>query len=177
MANPENIEPHKWKKGQSGNPKGRPRRLISVINSELREQGYDVAHRQDVEDAMRLIINLPMTEIIKMADQKTDDHPFLYKLIAKELMGKKGSDMLHRVLDRSYGRSVQKTDITIDGVSAEGAVIVLPTNGFELRPVEQPDQAPPTKKRRAPTRSRKPSATTKKQTPTRSRKNTNGKTK
>ena len=27
MPNPENIEPHKFKKGQTGNPNGRPRKL------------------------------------------------------------------------------------------------------------------------------------------------------
>lgn len=27
MPNPENIEKHKWKKGQSGNPNGRPKKI------------------------------------------------------------------------------------------------------------------------------------------------------
>ena len=27
MPNPQNVEPYKWKKGQSGNPKGQPRKL------------------------------------------------------------------------------------------------------------------------------------------------------
>lgn len=32
MPNPENIEPHKWKKGQSGNPRGRPKGRTNVRN-------------------------------------------------------------------------------------------------------------------------------------------------
>ena len=30
MPNPENMIPHRWKPGQSGNPKGRPRREITM---------------------------------------------------------------------------------------------------------------------------------------------------
>lgn len=42
MPNPQNIEPHKFKKGQSGNPKGRPRKLPelkSLLNEVMGEEG------------------------------------------------------------------------------------------------------------------------------------------
>jgi hypothetical protein len=33
MPNPQNIEKHKWKKGQSGNPKGRPKKIPDLGTS------------------------------------------------------------------------------------------------------------------------------------------------
>lgn len=42
MPNPQNIEPHKFKKGQSGNPKGRPRKLPelkSLLDEVMGEEG------------------------------------------------------------------------------------------------------------------------------------------
>lgn len=42
MPNPENIQPHKFKKGQSGNPKGRPRKLPelkSLLDEVMGEEG------------------------------------------------------------------------------------------------------------------------------------------
>ena len=33
MPNPENIANHKWKKGQSGNPKGRPKKIPDLATA------------------------------------------------------------------------------------------------------------------------------------------------
>lgn len=45
MPNPENIEKHKWKKGQTGNPNGRPKlipdlkEVIAEVFSQTNERG------------------------------------------------------------------------------------------------------------------------------------------
>jgi hypothetical protein len=46
MANPQNIEPHKFKPGQSGNPKGRPpgRKSLATIIRELENEDFDWKH-------------------------------------------------------------------------------------------------------------------------------------
>lgn len=47
MANPENLLPHRWRPGQSGNPGGRPkkRRLASVLRDLMAEPAGDVPTR------------------------------------------------------------------------------------------------------------------------------------
>lgn len=105
-----------FKKGQSGNPKGRPKKLVSHINAELANEGYTPVQNANITAAYLTIIQLPIDEIKEIANpNKKKDFPFLYKLVAKELIGKRGSEMLERLLDRSFGKSTQRTDITTKG--------------------------------------------------------------
>ncbi len=117
MAGKGRIENLKsWKKGQSGNPKGRPPKLINSINKDLSGKGYSPANNQDVVDAYLTLIQLPLKEVKDIASGTVKkDLPFLYKLVAKELLGKKGSDMLERLLDRALGKAKTTTDITSGG--------------------------------------------------------------
>ena len=110
------IVKYQFKKGQSGNPSGPKPKLVSHITSELNKEGYKPVSKSEMMDAYLTLIQLPYAEIKKIASpsDKTD-HPFLYKLVAKELIGKRGSDMLERLLDRSFGKASQKTDITSNG--------------------------------------------------------------
>ena len=95
MPKPENIEPHKFKKGQSGNPNGRPKKLpeLSKIMADIlgdEKNGLTAAER-----------------ILKAIE-------------AKALKGDiKAAEML---LDRGYGKPKQTTDTNI--TSTDPLVII-----------------------------------------------------
>lgn len=57
MANPKNIEPHKWDKGQSGNPKGRPPKLPQLdklLDAVLGEEKEGISAAEVILKALRL---------------------------------------------------------------------------------------------------------------------------
>jgi len=57
MPNPENIEPHKFKKGQSGNPNGRPKKLPDIdelLGNVLGEEKDGLTAAEAILKALRL---------------------------------------------------------------------------------------------------------------------------
>ena len=85
MPQPENVIPHKWKKGQSGNPAGRPKKL-----PELRE----------------LLANVLGDE----KDGKTAAEAILMALRAKATKGDvRAAELL---LDRAYGKPKQDIEMS-----------------------------------------------------------------
>ena len=84
MPKPENVIPHKWKKGQSGNPAGRPKKL-----PELRE----------------LLANV----LGDSKDGKTAAEAILMALRTKAVRGDvRAAELL---LDRAYGKPKQDIDV------------------------------------------------------------------
>lgn len=132
MKGRENIEPHKFKKGQSGNPKGRPPKLVSHLNAELLKDGYRPVTPGEVTDAMLTILNLPMERLRHLA-RPDGDEPFLYKLMAKELLGKRGEEALERLLDRAHGKPKQQLDHTSNG----GPLAITITREVITKPIER----------------------------------------
>jgi hypothetical protein len=99
-ARPENINRH-----------GRPRRLIAFINNELKKDGYTPASKDEITDAYLTMLNLPYTKIKEISKSDNEEYPMLYKLVAQEMLGKRGQDMLERLLDRAIGRAQQPVEI------------------------------------------------------------------
>lgn len=95
------------KNPQNINRKGRPKRLVGVINDELKAGGYEPVSLSNINDAAMQILNLPLKEVTRIA-QKESDYPLLYKLICKELLGKGAQNMLEKLMDRSFGKAQQK---------------------------------------------------------------------
>jgi hypothetical protein len=103
------------KNPQNINKVGAPRRLISVINKELKEEGFEEASAVDLKTAYMTLLNLPLSKIKQISEINNDDYPLLYKLVAKEMLGKRGLDMLEKLLDRAIGKAHQSIDHTTKG--------------------------------------------------------------
>ena len=107
------IIKHQFKKGQSGNPKGRPPRLVSSVLKELQEKGHERVSKGAVRDVYEYLIGLNKEELTKLSkDKKT---PMLFSVIAKEIIGKKGFEVIERMLDRAHGKASQSNEIELSG--------------------------------------------------------------
>lgn len=83
-GNPQNLQKHQWKKGQSGNPKGRPKNM------------------PDLKEAL-------MTVLGQIQNDTNALEAMLTVLRSKALKGDtKAAEIL---LDRAYGKPKQETDV------------------------------------------------------------------
>ena len=121
MPNPENIEKHQFKKGQSGNPKGRPPKAISQITKDLIKEGYKIPSKTDILDAGLMLMSLTTEKVKDIAEGVGDkkDYPFYYPRVAQELLSYKGHEIIEKILDRALGKATQKTDVTSGGDKIE----------------------------------------------------------
>ncbi|WP_292901887.1 DUF5681 domain-containing protein [Nonlabens sp.] len=108
MPNPQNIEPHKFKKGQSGNPKGRPRKYVSL----LKEQGYRLYEINDTIQAMMAM------DINELKDIYTNPKAtILEKTIANAMRKSLEKGSLYSIdtlLTRVYGKPKESIDVVSD---------------------------------------------------------------
>ena len=125
MPKPENIVKHQFKKGQSGNVNGRPPKTISQINKDLIKMGYKVVTKREIIEASLFIISLPTKLVQSIANGEGDkkDYPFYYPRVAQELLSDKGHEIIEKILDRSFGKAKQSTDITTKGKSLNAPLL------------------------------------------------------
>lgn len=98
-----------WKPGESGNPNGRPRKLVSTLISEMNAVGVEPLKASQIMDAYETLFNMTIKEITEKA--LDNDQPIFIRIIAKAMLSNKGSEMLDKMMDRAHGRSKQSLDI------------------------------------------------------------------
>jgi hypothetical protein len=107
MPNPENVRPHQFKKGQSGNPNGRPRKFVTAWT----EQGYK---RSEINDTIQAMMALTMVELKDVFE--SPDATVFEKTVAGAIRKgiEKGSMYTAELLlSRVYGQPKQDIETTI----------------------------------------------------------------
>lgn len=107
MANKQNLKP--FQKGHKLS-KGRPPKLITTTIRELKEQGYQPATAAQIREASEFLITLDREKLADIA--KDEAQPMYLRIVAKELLGKKGHDVVNSILDRNYGKAKQALEHT-----------------------------------------------------------------
>jgi hypothetical protein len=109
MPNKENIEKHEFKKGESGNPNGRPKKYVSA----LKEQGYK---NSEINDCILVMISMDLDELKQV--WQNPRATILEKTIANALRKSLEKGSLYSIevlLSRAVGKPKESIDHTTNG--------------------------------------------------------------
>ena len=101
------------KKGECSNPNGRPRKTITTVLADLKEKGVKIPTAREVSEIFITIATMQEDELKSMLSDK--EQPMMNRIIAKNILDKRGLDVIERLIERAYGRTEQRIDITTNG--------------------------------------------------------------
>jgi len=99
-----------YKKGQSGNPNGRPKKLVSAVIADLKAEGYEEVTASQVKEAYQLFIGLSRVKVVEIAND--ENQSMLFIRVARAILDNKGFDVIEKMLDRAHGKATNKTEVT-----------------------------------------------------------------
>ena len=116
--NPKPVPDHvRWKKGQSGNPSGRPKESITL--KELKKYT-----REHIAEVINRLLELPSAHLQHMS--KNPDTPVFEQIVARVLLRcqRVGNFVdIDRMLDRIIGKVPQRSETELSGVPLVPPVI------------------------------------------------------
>lgn len=92
---------------------GRKPRVFSQISKEFKDLGIEKATPEAVKEAYEYLLALPLADVSDIAGKSDieNDMPSLMVLAAKEMIGKRGIEILKEMLDRAHGKATQRQEI------------------------------------------------------------------
>ena len=115
MPKPENIVKHQYKKGESGNLSGRPRKLVSGVIKDLEGKGVDAVTAEQVRHIFMQLVNLSEGELKELlGDHK---QPMVNRIVIKAMLSARGWDAIKDMIERAHGRAQQSIDVSGEGIN------------------------------------------------------------
>lgn len=131
MANPQNIEKYKMKKGETLNPNGRPRKLYSDHIKDMKDKGYSPPTRTEYFDMVGLLLAMTEEDLKTFAQDK--DRPYWIRLIIIDMNSKNTRQkMMSDYRDWLFGRASQTMDVTSKGDKINVSVIEIGGSKIEI---------------------------------------------
>lgn len=111
MPNPENVKPHQWKKGESGNPKGRPKKTYKQYIGEIKDMGYKQPTKAEYFEMIGLLLSMTEKDLKDFANDKSK--PYWIRLVIAELNKTRGrAKFMADYRDWLFGSARRQLDIT-----------------------------------------------------------------
>ena len=111
MTRDNNLKP--FKKGESGNPNGRPKKTFTKFIEEIKQEGYEPVTKSMIHEAIQAILGLDEKKLANLI--KDMDHPMILRIVAKAMLEKDGFFTVEKLLNRSHGTPTSKIETKIEG--------------------------------------------------------------
>lgn len=99
-----------WKPGQSGNPNGRPKNLVTTVIKELEDQGATPTNATSIRALFLTLIGMRISDLQTLVQD--DRQPAIVRITAGKILDKDGFYHILRILDRALGKPTQPIEQT-----------------------------------------------------------------
>lgn len=128
----ENLIP--CKKGESGNPNGRPKKLHSQVIADLKANGAEAVNKNMISQTYEVFLSLNEIELNRICNDK--EEKMLHRILAKAMLSKEGFKNLETMLDRVHGKAMITQEIKQENIGDTIKVIFETTR---IAPVTNED--------------------------------------
>ena len=127
---------NRFTKGEVTNPKGAPKKLVSSLIAQLREEGYEGVTNGQISDVISLLLNLEKDRVKQLAEDAKQ--PIYVQRISRRLVtatDKEIGDFIDKQLDRAHGKPKQVNEHT--GKDGEALVPTIITVRLQSQPPQE----------------------------------------